>query len=115
MPNIMITGENMKIKTRIFLIAAISVVMIGGDIDATAPVGFRLVNDAEAVIGRPLTPASVGGVRRRTRRRTAVVTAAVVAAPAPVVVVPAPAVVPAPVPVPAPAPTPVTPPAPPAQ
>lgn len=108
----------MKLKTRIFLIAAISVVMIGGDIDATAPVGFRLVSDAEAVIGRPLTPASVGGVRRRTRRRTAVVTAAVVAAPvvvapAPVVVVPAPTAVPAPVPVPAPAP--VAAPAPPAQ
>jgi hypothetical protein len=28
-----------------------------------------LVKDAEAVIGRPLTPGSVGGVRRRTRRR----------------------------------------------
>ena len=104
----------MKIKTRIFLIAAISVVMIGGDIDTTAPVGFRPVRDAEAVIGRPLTPASVGGVRRRTRRRTAVVTAAVVATP--VVVAPAPVVVvPAPVPVPAPAPVPVAVPAPPAQ
>jgi len=37
-----------------------------------------LVKDAEAVIGRPATPGSVGGVRRRTRRRvlrrTAVVT-----------------------------------------
>lgn len=37
-----------------------------------------LVKDAEARIGRPATPGSVGGVRRRTRRRvlrrTAVVT-----------------------------------------
>lgn len=32
-----------------------------------------LVKDAEAVVGRPATPASVGGVRRRTRRRTAAV------------------------------------------
>jgi hypothetical protein len=28
------------------------------------------VKEAQAVIGRPLTPISVGGVRRRTRRRT---------------------------------------------
>ena len=28
------------------------------------------VKEAQAVIGRPLTPGSVGGVRRRTRRRT---------------------------------------------
>ncbi len=28
------------------------------------------VKEAQAVIGRPATPASVGGVRRRTRRRT---------------------------------------------
>ncbi len=114
----------MKLSTQVFFIAVISVVMIGSDIDTTAPVVFRLVSDAEAVIGRPLTPVSAGGVRRRTRRRTAAVTAAVVAtpvvvAPAPVVVVPAPAVVPVPVPVPAPAPAPapvpVAAPAPPAQ
>ncbi len=34
------------------------------------------VRDAEARVGRPLTPASVGGVRRRTRRRTAAVVGA---------------------------------------
>ncbi len=32
-----------------------------------------IVKDAEAVIRRPATPASVGGTRRRTRRRTAAV------------------------------------------
>jgi hypothetical protein len=78
----------MKLSTRICFIAAISVFMIGSDFDTGAPVIFCLVNDAEAVIGRPLTPLSVAGVRRRTRRRTAVVTAAVVATP--VVVAPAP-------------------------
>jgi len=31
------------------------------------------VKPAEAVVGRPVTPASVSGVRRRTRRRTALV------------------------------------------
>ena len=94
----MTTGEkSMKLSTRIYFVAAISLVMISCDLDTTSPISFRLVTDAEAVIGRPLTPVSAGGVRRRTRRRTAVATAAVVApvayvAPAPVVVVPAPAV-----------------------
>ena len=32
-----------------------------------------IVKDAEAIVGRPVTPGSVGGVRRRTRRRTAAV------------------------------------------
>ena len=32
--------------------------------------GWRLTGDAEAIIGRPLTPVSVAGVARRTTRRT---------------------------------------------
>ena len=85
----------MKLSTRICFIAAISVAMIGSDFDTSAPVIFCLVNDAEAVVGRPITPVSVAGVRRRTRRRTAAVTATVVAtpvvaAPAPMVVAPPP-------------------------
>ena len=56
-----------------------------------------LVSQANAVIGRPLTPLSYAGVARRTTRRAvvggavvggAVVGGAVVVAPAPVVVVP---------------------------
>jgi len=51
-----------------------------------------LVSQANAVIGRPLTPVSYAGVARRTTRRAvvggAVVGGAVVVAPAPVVVVP---------------------------
>ncbi len=35
---------------------------------------------AEAIVGRPVTPGSVGGVRRRTRRRTAVVVGTTAAA-----------------------------------
>ena len=35
-----------------------------------------IVKDAEAVVGRPVTPGSVAGVRRRTRRRTAAVVGA---------------------------------------
>ena len=55
-----------------------------------------LVTEANAIIGRPLTPMSYAGVARRTTAR-AVVAAPVYAAPrvygAPVVVVPAPVVV----------------------
>jgi len=51
-----------------------------------------LVSQAEAVIGRPLTPLSYAGVARRTTRRAVAAGAvggAVVVAPAPVVVAPA--------------------------
>lgn len=37
---------------------------------AVGIVAVPLSNLAEARVGRPATPASVGGVRRRTRRRT---------------------------------------------
>lgn len=60
-------------RTRIALITAIVLV-------AAAEVGERLsvpgvqsaVPDAEAIIGRPLTPVSFAGVARRTVRRCAV-------------------------------------------
>ncbi len=80
----------------------------------SSPVRIGLVGDAQAIIGRPMTPVSYAGVARRTAyRETAVVataavatTAAVAAAePKPVVVVQAPA--PAPAPVPATGPLPV--------
>jgi len=62
----------------------------------------KLMPEANAVIGRPLTPMSYAGVARRTTRRAVAVgaagTATVIVAPAPVVVAPAPVVVaPAPV------------------
>ncbi len=34
--------------------------------------GYSFVSNAEAVVGRPLTPVSVAGVTRRTVRRCAV-------------------------------------------
>jgi len=56
-----------------------------------------LVNRANAVIGRPLTPLSYAGVARRTTRRALAVGAAtaapIVVAPAPVMVAPVPACV----------------------
>ncbi|MBY8977655.1 hypothetical protein KHP62_17715 [Rhodobacteraceae bacterium NNCM2] len=38
---------------------------------ALTPEGQAVSSDAEAVVGRPLTPVSVAGVSRRTSRRTA--------------------------------------------
>ena len=38
-----------------------------------APLGLRLVSEAQAVVGAPLTPGSVAGVARRTTRRTVAV------------------------------------------
>ncbi len=82
----------MKSFARIFFLTAVSFVLFSGDFDESTQFGFRIIQDSEARVGRPLTPVSVAGVHRRTRRRTAVVTAAVVARPV-VVVAPAPVVV----------------------
>lgn len=38
-------------------------------VDGWLPIGL-IVGEAQAVIGRPMTPASVAGVARRTTRRT---------------------------------------------
>ncbi len=90
----------MKKLTRLFFFMAVGVLFFTGDFDEATQFNFKVIQDAEAVVGRPLTPVSVAGVRRRTRRRTAVATAAVVApvVAAPIVVAPATVVVaPAPV------------------
>jgi hypothetical protein len=66
--------------------------LLGGD-NVSAPGAYSLVAQANAVIGRPLTPMSYAGVARRTTRRAygagAYYGAPVVVAPAPVVVAPA--------------------------
>ncbi|RUW38157.1 MAG: hypothetical protein EOS38_03385 [Mesorhizobium sp.] len=43
--------------------------MFGGLVDAVTPFA-PFVGDAQARVGRPLTPGSVAGVARRTTRRT---------------------------------------------
>lgn len=47
-----------------------SILMAGLLVDVPLPQQIKTVNNAEARIGRPLTPASYAGVARRTRRRT---------------------------------------------
>ena len=88
----------MKNISKFIVLTAITVLLFSGDLDESTQFGFRIIQDAEARVGRPLTPVSVAGVRRRTRRRTyrhaavgtAVVvgTAAVVAAPSTTYVTP---------------------------
>jgi len=75
----------------VFALGATLVVLAGADKMTEAPLGFGLIPDAQAIIGRPLTPVSYAGVARRTTRR-AVMVAGTSAAPAPA---PAPAAAPA--------------------
>ncbi|WP_025661480.1 hypothetical protein [Rhizobium sp. IBUN] len=49
------------------LAAGASCIEIGGGL----PVEFNFVSNAEARVGRPLTPVSVAGVARRSARRCA--------------------------------------------
>ena len=60
-------------KTLMLFTAAIAAgvgLLWSGDI--TPKTGFSLVTEAQAIIGRPLTPVSYAGVARRTVRRCAV-------------------------------------------
>ncbi len=62
----------MSKRLGIFLIAGI--IVIGGSElgeRLSVPGVNGLIPTAEAVVGRPLTPVSVGGVARRTTRRCA--------------------------------------------
>lgn len=81
----------MMIRRIFALLAGASCLLIGEPRSMTG--SASLVSQANAVIGRPLTPVSYAGVARRTTRRAvvggAVVGGAVVVvAPAPVVVAP---------------------------
>jgi hypothetical protein len=81
----------MMTRLALALLAGTFCLLIGepGSITGSA----SLVSQANAVIGRPLTPLSYAGVARRTTRRAivggAMVGGAVVVVPAPVIVAPA--------------------------
>jgi hypothetical protein len=57
-----------------FLVAALALSIMAGDLQIAGQqvsIGFfKLIEHAEARVGRPATPASVAGVARRTTRRT---------------------------------------------
>lgn len=63
-----------KLKKTGFMLLIAAVVMIGAEVGSEMGIpGFKsTVSEAEAVVGRPLTPVSVAGVARRTVRRCAV-------------------------------------------
>lgn len=60
-----------KISTQILVAVALTGLWLM-DFSPEAPFTPVFVGDAKAVVGRPLTPVSVGGVARRTTRRAVV-------------------------------------------
>lgn len=58
-------------KKSTFLMLALTLPLVGLDFvpgDFSLP-GIAVINEAHAIVGRPLTPVSVAGVARRTTRR----------------------------------------------
>jgi hypothetical protein len=66
----------MKAKTKSHVLLVMFAVLVASFVE----LGLPFVRQAEAVVGRPLTPVSYAGVARRTTRRTV---AATTAAPSP--------------------------------
>jgi hypothetical protein len=67
-------------KKSSLVLLAIGCAVAAGDLLLGGVVpGGVLVRDAQAVVGRPMTPVSVAGVARRTTRRTIVATSVYVA------------------------------------
>jgi len=69
-------------KTSTFWMLALGLTLAIADLPAVKPLGGggSLMKEAQAVVGRPLTPVSVAGVARRTTRRAIVATSVYVAA-----------------------------------
>ncbi|MCA1443572.1 hypothetical protein I6F07_25830 [Ensifer sp. IC4062] len=57
-----------KLNEKMLSVAIAGLAMIAADTFGPKPFG-SFVSEAQAVVGRPLTPASVAGVARRTTRR----------------------------------------------
>jgi hypothetical protein len=67
-------------KTSTFWMLALGLTLAIADLPADKPLGGgSLMKEAQAVVGRPLTPVSVAGVARRTTRRAIVATSVYVA------------------------------------
>jgi hypothetical protein len=65
-------AKGLKTLTLIAVATAAGVVGLFWSGEITSISGSRLVTEAQAIIGRPLTPMSYAGVARRTVRRCAV-------------------------------------------
>lgn len=67
-------------KKSTILMLALGCAVTVGDLLPTAIVsGGVLIKEAQAIVGRPMTPVSVAGVARRTTRRMVVATSVTVA------------------------------------
>ena len=69
----------MTISLKALAIVLAMPVLLLADLAPEAPLGLRVVREANAIVGAPLTPMSVAGVARRTTRRTVYATSAVAA------------------------------------
>ena len=67
-------------KSTILLLALGCAVIVGEIMPGAGVPGGVLIKDAQAIVGRPMTPVSVAGVARRTTRRAIVATSVTVAA-----------------------------------
>ena len=65
-------AKGLKTLTLIAVATAIGVAALFWSGQITSMTGSGLVTEAQAIIGRPLTPMSYAGVARRTVRRCAV-------------------------------------------
>ena len=65
-------AKGLKTLTLIAVATAAGVVGLFWSGEITSMTGSQLVTEAQAIIGRPLTPMSYAGVARRTVRRCAV-------------------------------------------
>ena len=79
---------NLKVCAQLVFAAAVFVGGMSWTGDTRPASVGDLFAQAEARVGRPLTPVSVAGVARRTTRRTVAVSAAAAPPPTTVVVVP---------------------------
>jgi hypothetical protein len=66
-------------KSTLLLLALGCAVIVGELMPGTGIPGGLLIKDAQAIVGRPMTPVSVAGVARRTTRRVIVATSVTVA------------------------------------
>jgi hypothetical protein len=66
-------------KSTLLLLALGCAVIVGELMPGAGMPGGVLIKDAQAVVGRPMTPVSVAGVARRTTRRVIVATSVTVA------------------------------------
>jgi hypothetical protein len=67
-------------KKSTMLLMAFGAVMVGDLLPGGFVPGGVLVGEAQAIVGRPMTPVSAAGVARRTTRRMIVATSVTVAA-----------------------------------